>query len=455
MRKLLLFGCIAVALFGIDGYARADQPTGQVVTAQVQPQAAEPALPADTLRLDDVINEALRKNPGIQAALHTVNAQRRRVPQVKSLPDPMVGVGWAGNIQPFSVQTGDPSSYRSFSATQTLPFPGKLKLRGEIASKEADASYWDYEAARRKVVADVKAAFYDYFYYYKALGTTRQNKDLLTKLSKIADARYRVGKGLQQDVLKSQVEISRLLQTETMQQQQLETAQARLNTLMARPPESPLPPPAEITATPLTASIDEIYELARKNDPELQRDVQMIERNQLAVNLAQKDYKPDFSVGYMYQQRPQLPDMHGVTVTLNIPIFYKTKQREEVKQAVEEKTSAEQTRDNRRNELYFELKQDYLAAKASDQLLQLYSHGVVPQSSLALESSMSDYQVGNADFLTVFTNFSTILEYETEYYRELANYQTSLAQIESLIGVDVSQVPTQQPAPEAPEKKQE
>lgn len=442
---------VLAAITGVSTFARADQPE-RVVTAQVQ-TAAEPTLPGDVLRLDDVVREALAKNPGIQAALHAVEAQRRRVPQARSLPDPKVSVGWMGNAQPFSVQQGDPSSYRSVQAMQEIPFPGKLKLRGEIASKEADATYWDYEAARRRVVLEVKTAFSDYFYYYKALQTTRQNKDLLSKLSKIAEARYRVGKGMQQDVLKSQVEISRLLQTETIQEQQLATAQARLNTLMSRPPESPLPPPAEITATPLNASIDAIYFLARKNDPELQRDAQMVDRNQLAVNLAQKDYRPDFAVGYMYQQRPAMPDMHGMTVTLNIPIFYKTKQREEVKQAVEEKTSAEQARDNRVNELYFELKQDYLSAQASQQLLQLYSQGVVPQSSLALESSMSEYQVGNVDFLTVFGNFSTVLEYETEYYRELTNYQTALAKIESLIGVDISQLPPQQPAPLAQEKK--
>ena len=101
----------------------------------------------------------------------------------------------------------------------------------------------------------------------------------------------------------------------------------------------------------------------------------MIERNQLAVNLAQKDYYPDLSVGYMYQQRPMLPDMHGMTFTINIPVFYKSKQREEVRQATEERLSAESSRDNRKNELNFELKQQYLAAKASDELLRLFSAG--------------------------------------------------------------------------------
>jgi outer membrane protein TolC len=145
----------------------------------------------------------------------------------------------------------------------------------------------------------------------------------------------------------------------------------------------------------------------------------------------------------MYQQRPMLPDMHGMTFTVNVPVFYKNKQREEVRQATEERLSAESSRDNRKNELNFELKQQYLAAKASDELLRLFSEGVVPQSSLALESSMSAYQVGTVDFLSVIGNFSTVLNYEIDYYRELANYQTSLARMESMVGVDLTLIAAQ------------
>jgi outer membrane protein TolC len=140
----------------------------------------------------------------------------------------------------------------------------------------------------------------------------------------------------------------------------------------------------------------------------------------------------------MYQQRPMMPDMHGMTFTVNIPVFYRSKQREQVRQATEERLAAERSRDSRQNELNFELKQQYLAAKASDELLKLFSQGVVPQSSLALESSMSSYQVGSVDFLSVLGNFSTVLNYETDYYRELANYQTALARMESMVGVDLT-----------------
>ncbi|MGB9106178.1 MAG: TolC family protein [Terriglobales bacterium] len=438
------FILVLVALVSAASVA-ADGPAGSKVTAQVVNDKAAPAADQGVLTLDDVVRTALAKNPAVQSAAHTTAAQRAKVPQASALPDPNVGIGWMGNIQPFSVQTGDPSSYRSVSAMQMLPFPGKRSLRGQIASKEADASQWDVEAVRRRVAADVKTAFYDYWYYDKAIRTTQQNRDLLTKLSQIAEARYRVGKGMQADVLRSQVEIAMLLQKLTVLEQQRATAQARLNTLMARDPDAPLPPAADVAnQSPLNYSLDDLYKLARQNDPEYQRMQKMVERNQLAINLAHKDYLPDLSVGYMYEQRPLMPDMHGLTFTVNIPVFYKSKQREEVRQAKEEQLSASSARDNRQNELYFDLKQNYLAAKASDNLLKLFSQGVVPQSSLALESSMSAYQVGNVDFLTVIGNFTTVLNYETEYYRELANYQTALARMEALTTADLISA---QPAP--------
>jgi outer membrane protein TolC len=412
-----------------------EQPAqgAQPSLATEQPTEKQPP-PAD---LDELIREALQRNPGVQSALRQVEALRRRVPQAKTLPDPTASVGWAGNITPFSVQHLDPSSNRAIAVSQMLPYSGKLKLQ-EIVDREAAAAQWDYEAARRKLVADVKSAYYDYFAASKAVEITEKNKDLLQKLSSIAEARYRVGKGVQQDVLRSQVEISLIAQRLTVLEQQQKTALVRLNTLLFRDPDAPLGPPASFEPAKLEHSLDELYTLARENDTGLQRDQRMIERNQYAIDLAQKNYRPDFTVAYMYQQRPDLMDMHGFTVTANIPIFYRTKQREAVREQTEQLASAQQAKENQQTELFFAVKQQYLLAKSSEQLLKLYSQAVVPQSSLTLESSMASYQVGAVDFLTILTNFTVVLDYQVSYYRELANYQMSLASLEPLVGVELT-----------------
>ena len=398
--------------------------------------AAPTAQPA--LQLDDVVKEALEKNPEAQSALHTIKALERRIPQAHALPDPMVGVGWAGNLTPFSTMSGDASSYRGITVSQQFPTGGKLKLQGGMAKKDVEAAQTDYETIRRRITADVKAAYYDYFYYDKAIQSTNQNKELLEKLSKIAEAQYRVGKAMQQDVLRSQVEISMLVEKLTELEQQKATAQARINAYLQRSPETPLPPATAAEPREIHYTLDELYGLALNNDTAADRAQKMIERSQIAVTLAQRQYRPDVGVSYMYQQRTAQPDMNGATISVNIPIFYRSKQRQAVAEATEDVLSAQKMRENRLNEVRFELKQQYLAAKAADRLVSLYSTGIVPQSSLALESSMASYQVGKVDFLSLLANFTTVLNYETDYYRQLADYLTAIARIESLTGTDIT-----------------
>ena len=162
---------LAVLLFlpSVVVLSQDDKATPQNASSGVQTdQGPAPSV----LLLDDVIREALEKNPEAQSALHTVKAMQRRVPQVESLPDPMASVGWAGNPAPFSIMQGDNSSYRGLTVSEQFPYPGKLKLRGQIASKEADAAQTDYDAIRRKVTAESKIAYYEYFYYDRAIQTT-------------------------------------------------------------------------------------------------------------------------------------------------------------------------------------------------------------------------------------------------------------------------------------------
>lgn len=430
---------ILVALLAVlaPGAAFAQQPQTQT-GSEARNQAGAQSASEPRISLQELIAEALANNPSIQSAERRVSALRARIPQVKTLPDPMVSLGWMGDVAPFKVQKGDPSSSRTISAAQEFPYPGKLKLRGQIVDRAAEASRWESEFVRRRVVADVKAAYYDYYYFDKAIEITLKNKDLLEKLAEIASVRYKVGQGIQQDILKAQVEVSRLEQRLTVLEQQKKTAQVRLNTLLYRQPEEPLGKPEPFDKAVFAYSIEELYQKAMDNDPELQRNERIIEQNQFAVNLAQKEYKPNFSVGFQYQNRPAMPEMYGAMVSLNIPVFYKTKQREGVREATEELISSQRGRDARKTTLFFELKEQYLAAKAADQLAALYSRSVVPQSTLALESSLASYQTGRVDFLTILSNFLTVLDYEIEYYREFANYQMALARMEPLVGVELT-----------------
>jgi cobalt-zinc-cadmium efflux system outer membrane protein len=406
--------------------------------AEVQAQQGQSAVTQGEVKLTDLLAEAERVYPAIHAERQMVESKRARIPQVMSLPDPTVTVGWMGNITPFSVQHLDPSSYRGISAMQDLPYSGKLALRGRIAEKDVEVEKWNLEATRRQVRAGVKSAYYELWAVEQALANTEKNKDLLKKLSQIAVEKYKVGKGLQQDVIRSQLEVSRILLTLTLLNQRQRALVARLDTLLLRPSDTPIGTLVPVEKSSLDYSFDELIEKGVGNSPDIRRQEQLIEQNQYAVNLAQKAYYPDFRIGYDYWQRPDMPDMHGFNFTINVPIFYKKKQREGVREAGFALESAKQSREAIHTELLFQVKDQFLRAKASDELLTLYTRALVPQSALALESSLAAYQTGSLDFESLISNFSSVLEYETNYYEELANYQKALVNLEQITGVELA-----------------
>ena len=400
--------------------------------AIAQQAPAAPA-PTNTLQLDDVVREVIAHNPALASAESAISAQKRRISPAGALPDPNVAVSWMGSAIPFKTQSADPSSYRGLSVMQMVPLGGKRELSRKMARKEVGVFEADRSAVVRRLRADAKAAYYDYFYYAKALELTSLNKARMQQLVETTESRYRVGKAMQQDVLRAQLEVSMLIQRSLALEQQRQTAAARLNTLMARAVDAPLPPAAEIVRSPLP-SMAALLPVAEANDPMLLKEQRMVDRNKVAVAMAQKEGIPDLSVGYMYQQRPGMPDMYGMQFTVNLPIFNKAKRREQIESARIEVGAREQGRDARRLELSYELKQMFAMATSADQMLDLYDKGILPQAELTLESVNSSHTVGTTDFNTVVMSFTAIYGYQLDYYRQLADRETALARIEALTG---------------------
>lgn len=394
----------------------------------------------DPLQLQALVREALERNPEIQAARRAIEARRARIPQVRAWPDPTVSVSYGGNLlPPFTVMSRDPSSTRQFMAEQEIPYPGKTRLRGEIAAREADAESLAYESVRRRVEAEVKQAYFDLYFTDQSLSTVRKDRELLEKFEKVAEIRYAVGKAAQQDVLKAQVELSRLTERQTLLEQTRRTLEAQLNSLRDLPGDTPLGAVGEVHPSVLAYSLDDLEAAAGANFPALKRQRTLVEGDRLAVDLARKEVRPNFSLGYTYMQRSDLPDMYGVTFSTSLPIFRRHKQDQAIVEAAANLESARRLEANELTLLRYRVKQEVLAVQAAEQLLKLYSKGIVPQSSLALESSLSTYEVGTTDFLSVLSNFTTLLEYELGYHQQLVNHEKGLARLEELTGLTLIQ----------------
>lgn len=391
----------------------------------------------ERLKLDDLVAEALRNNPEILAAQKRYEGARQRPTQASSLPDPMFSPGYASNDRPWpgALLGKEPTSNIGFMVSQEVPFPGKRKLRGDIARKEADADFELYQGTQLNVVSRLKQAYYRLYYAYAASDVLERNRELLRKLLRVTEARYSVGRAAQQDVFKTQTELS-ILETRLVNLTRERGArEAEINSLLNRRPGSPLVPPAEVEPKDSIILLDDLYAAARENSPMLRRDQKMIERTELALNLARKDYYPDYTLSGGYFNMGQMPDMYQFRVDIKLPVYFWRKQRAGVAEQAQNLSQSRRTYESTNQALHFRIKDDYLMATTSNRLLKLYGQTVIPQASLALESSLATYETGTIDFLSVLTNYVTVVEYEMNYYEELQNYYLALSRLEEMTGL--------------------
>ena len=384
--------------------------------------------------LKDLLAEALNNNPEIVAAQKRYEASRQRPSQVSSLPDPMFSPGFSSSGRPWpGASLGmEPSSQIGFMVSQEIPFPGKRKLAGDMAVKESEAEWQQYQQTQLSVVSRLKQAYYRRAYAFAAVDVLDRNLELLRKFLRITEARYAVGKAAQQDVFKAQTQIS-VLETRRLQLDREERVrEAEINSLVNRRPGSPLPRPSDLRPVPVPATLEELYAAARENSPMLRRDEKMIQRAEVAVNMARKEYYPDFSLNGGYYNMGRMPDMYMFRADFKIPLYFFRKQRPAVTEQSQALLQSRKTYEATNQSLHFRIQDDYLMTQTSEQLVRLYGQTVIPQASLALESSLSSYETGSVDFLTVLMNHITVVEYEMNYYEELQNFYLALARLEEM-----------------------
>jgi outer membrane protein TolC len=392
------------------------------------------------LDLAKLVQEATERNPEILAARRAVEAKRARIPQAGAWADPTVSLSYAGNVlPPFTVMRGDPSSNRQVTTEQTVPYPGKTRLRTQIATREADAETLEFEAITRRVAAEVKQAYFDLYHVDHSLETLRKNREALEGIEKVTEIRYSVGKAAQQDILRAQLEVTRLSQRETMLNQQRRTLEAQLNSLRNVPIDSPLGVPMAVQPSAFVYTQDQLQEAAQANYPLLKQRRTVVDQSRLSVDLADKEKHPDFSVGYLYMQRDGLPDMYGITLSTSLPVFRHRKQDMPITEAATNLESAQQMQANELTVLRYQVQEDFLEVQATEQLLKLYSQGIAPQSSLTLESSITSYETGGVDFLNVLSNLQEVIDAEFDYHLQVTNHEKALARLEELTGLNLIQ----------------
>ncbi|MCS6951785.1 MAG: TolC family protein [Bryobacterales bacterium] len=393
----------------------------------------------ERLLLRPLIREALRNNPEILAAQKRYEAVRQRPDRDSSLPEPVVSLGYAssGNPLPLAGLGVQPTSNVGFLISQDFPFPGKRKLRGDIAFKEAEAAFQDYRAAQLSVLSRLKQAYHRLHHSYEAIAVMERSRELLRQLLRAAEARYAVGRAAQTDLFQTHTRISILETRIEKMEQEKRRAEAEINWLLARPPDAPLPRPGAILPGELRVQLDELYARAREHSPLLARQEKRIQRAELALNLARKDYYPDYAVSAGYFNMGRMPDMYQVRVDFKLPAYFWRKQRAEVAEQAHGLSEERRSFQALDQTIRFQIRENYLMAQTSYRLMRSYADEVIPQASLALESSLASYETGAGDFLTVLSNFTTVFESEEKYHEEMLSFHLSLVRLEELTGTEL------------------
>jgi cobalt-zinc-cadmium efflux system outer membrane protein len=284
--------------------------------------------------LSELLAEAEKNNPQIEAARQGWQVAKQVPTQVSTLPDPQFNLQHVsvGSPRPFAGYTDSDFAYLGLGISQDIPYPGKLRLKGEIAKRDADVSQQQLESVRRAVLAELKGAYFQLAYLSKTLTILEQDGELLKEVEQAADARYRSGMGTQQDVLQAQLQKTKLLREIAMHHLQVGKLEAQLKQLLNRSQESLDVEPTDLTETPLVQAYAELLAAAQVQNPEIASAKKMIEKQSLQVDLARKDFYPDFNVQYMWQRTDptQFRAYYMLSVGIKVPIYRSRKQRPEL-----------------------------------------------------------------------------------------------------------------------------
>ena len=356
------------------------------------------------LELAALVQEALARNPEIQAARSQWQATREQVPQVTTLPDPTFGIQLWNIPQNGNLGTSVSRTQNTiYTLSQTFPFPGKLPLKGAIADRTASISEQALHAKERDLTGRLKQTYFELFYAHKDLQIHHEHVDLLKQLFDIAKAKFRAGNGMQVDVLKAQIELSTLYQRLPVLEQQRDTTAAKLNTLLNSNPQRSLGVPREPLAVGTEKHLAELERLALAGRPELKAAQLAIERSDQARAFAERQYYPDFEVAVQRFQNFQATDGFGAIASVSIPFSFWTKGKYDagVREATAMAAAARAEYQTWQNVTRFQLTELIAKVRAQQQVADLYRTTILPQAEENLEAARAGYRTGRSNFLDV------------------------------------------------------
>lgn len=398
----------------------------------------------EVLPVQTAVDLAIRDNPNV-AEMQARYAALSDIPsQVGALPDPMINL----NAMSFPTDTLDrsqePMTQLQIGFSQEIPFPGKLGLKETAAEFDAQAAGHSVDETRLQLAKNVKSTWWQLYYLDRALETVASNQSLLRQLIAVATTKYKTGSGLQQDVLLSQLELSKLMDQDIQLHAIRRHQSIQLNVLMGRSPSHEVILPKRVsTELPELIGEDEMYLKAEFMRPLLRQMEVQVDAAKSRLDLAKREYYPDFKLGMTYGDRTgdnTMPsggarsDFVSVMVGVKVPLYAGRKQSKAVSQKNAELQKNRYALMDKRNAVMGAISSaaaDYHRAK---QQFLLFGTGIVPQAQQTVESMLSGYQVSEVDFLNLVRSQITLFNYQLQYWKALSDARQAMARLESAVG---------------------
>jgi len=405
------------------------------------------AASAERLTLEAAVALALAANPGLAGMRARAEAMASIPPQAGSLPDPVLSLNAMNLPTDGFALDQEPMTQLQVGIEQSLPFPGKRELRQRAAALDADAATSNVDESRLDLVRRVKQAWWQIYYLDRALEIVARNRELLRQFVQIAQTKYEVGEGLQQEVLLAQVESSRLLDRRIELRGARRQEAARLNALLDRSADAAVVLPDQVDER--LAGIrpeGKLYARAEAARPLLEQRRREVEAARLRHDLARRDRYPDFKLGALYGFRQGYntngsarPDFASLMVGMTLPLYAGGKQDKAVDQRSSEYLQKQYALQDEFNRLRGEISAACADYRRAAEQVELYRTGIIPQARQSVASMLAGYQVNKVDFLNLVRSQITLYDYETQYWKAFIDAQQALARLSAAVGGEVTE----------------
>lgn len=386
--------------------------------------------PQEGLSSSQLVSDILAENPQLEVVQAIWKATTSRAEQVSALDDPMLTHSFA----PLTIGSRQSGFSQNTVISQKLPWPGKRRLRTEAAAFDSEAENENINTLRLLLKTTAKTLFADWYYIYRAIEVNNINRRLLSEFRDIALNHYATGLASKQDALRAEVEIALLDHQKIALERERRTLLARLNTLLNRLPDTPLPAPAKLSAALALPAPAVLQQVALQSRPELKQLAARIQASRTRGDLAEKEFYPDFKLSAGYNNFWRQEDQRFIVgVEINLPLDQNKRQA-----AQDEAQARLKQQEWRRVDRIAKIREDvqiaYELTVESQHVYQLHQDKLLPLADETLKAALSDYRSGAGDFLTLIANERNLIQTQLQTDRALADMHRHLAELEYAVG---------------------